>query len=59
MITSRVDILADWLNVPEELSMTKVEMIKKATKDKTYDWEAAIKGAAERILEHPESLLWR
>lgn len=43
----------------EELSMTKVEMIKKAIKDKTYDWEAAIKGAAERILEHPESLLWR
>ena len=59
MITFRVDILADWLNVPEELSMTKVEMIKKAIKDKTYDWEAAIKGAAERILEHPESLLWR
>ena len=59
MITSKVDILADWLNVPEELSMTKVEMIKKAIKDKTYDWEAAIKGAAERILEHPESLLWR
>ena len=59
MITSRVDILADWLNVPEELNVTKVEMIKKAIKDKTYDWEAAIKGAAERILEHPESLLWR
>lgn len=59
MITSRVDILVDWLNVPEELSMTKVEMIKKAIKDKTYDWEAAIKGAPERILEHPESLLWR
>ena len=59
MITSRVDILADWLNVPEELSVTKVEMIKKAIKDKTYDWEVAIKGAAERILEHPESLLWR
>lgn len=39
--------------------MTKVEMIKKAIKDKTYDWEVAIKGAAERILEHPESLLWR
>ena len=59
MITSRVDILVDWLNVPGELSMTKVEMIKKTIKDKTYDWEAAIKGAAERILEHPESLLWR
>ena len=59
MITFRVDILADWLNVPEELSVTKVEMIKKAIKDKTYDWEAAIQGAVERILEHPESLLWR
>lgn len=59
MITFRVDILADWLNAPEELSVTKVEMIKKAIKDKTYDWEAAIQGAAERILEHPESLLWR
>ena len=45
--------------MPEELSMTKVEMIKKAIKDKTYNWEAAIKGAVERILEHPESLLWR
>ena len=59
MMASGVDILADWLNVPEELSVTKVEMIKKAIKDKTYDWKAAIKGAAERILEHPESLLWR
>ena len=59
MITSRVDILVDWLNVPGGLSVTKVEMIKKAIKDKAYDWEAAIKGAAERILEHPESLLWR
>lgn len=39
--------------------MTKVEMIKKAIQDKTYDWEAAIKRAVERILEHPESLLWR
>lgn len=39
--------------------MTKVEMIKKAIKDKTYDWGAAIQGAVERILEHPESLLWR
>ena len=59
MITFRVDILADWLNAPGGLSVTKVEMIKKAIKDKTYDWEAAIQGAAERILEHPESLLWR
>ena len=45
--------------MPGGLSVTKVEMIKKAIQDKTYDWEAAIKGAAERILEHPESLLWR
>ena len=59
MMASGVDILADWLTAPEDLSVTKVEMIKKAIKDKTYDWEAAIQGAAERILEHPESLLWR
>ena len=59
MRASGVDILVDWLNVPGGLSVTKVEMIKKAIKDKTYDWEAAIKGAAERILEYPESLLWR
>lgn len=39
--------------------MTKVEMIKKAIRAKTYDLEAAIKGAAEKILEHPEVLLWR
>ena len=39
--------------------MTKVEMIKKAIKAKTYDLEAAIKGAAEKISDHPEALLWR
>lgn len=43
----------------QELTMTKVEMIKKAIKSKTYDLEAAIKGAVEKILEYPESLLWR
>ena len=38
---------------------TKVAAIKKAIKNKTYDWEAAIKHTAERICEHPESLLWK
>lgn len=37
----------------------KVKAIKKAIKNKTYDIEAAIKGAAERIAENPEALLWR
>lgn len=37
---------------------TKVAAIKNAIKNKTYDWEAAIKHAAERICECPESLLW-
>lgn len=37
----------------------KVAAIKKAIKNKTYDWEAAIKHAVERICEHPESLLWK
>lgn len=37
----------------------KVAAIKKAIKNKTYDWESAIKHTAERIREHPESLLWK
>lgn len=37
----------------------KVKAIKDAIKNKTYDMEAAIKGAAEKIAEHPEVLLWR
>lgn len=37
----------------------KVAAIKKAIKDKTYDWTKAIEGAAERILNNPESLLWK
>ena len=37
----------------------KVAAIKKAIKNKTYDWESAIKDTAERICEHPESLLWK
>lgn len=38
--------------------MNKVEKIKEAIKNGTYDWEAAIEHTAERILEYPESLLW-
>lgn len=38
---------------------TKVAAIKKAIKNKTYNWEAAIKHTAERICEYPESLLWK
>ncbi len=38
--------------------MTNVETIKEAIKNGTYDWEAAITHAAERIAEYPESLLW-
>ena len=37
----------------------KVDAIKKAIKNKTYDWESAIKHTVERICEHPESLLWK
>jgi len=39
--------------------MSKVEMIKKAIKEGTYDWDVAIEDAAERICDHPESLLWQ
>jgi len=37
----------------------KVKKIKAAIKNKTYDWEAAIKGAADKIASNPEVLLWR
>lgn len=36
-----------------------VKAIKKMIANKTYDWNAAIEHAASRIVEHPESLLWR
>lgn len=37
----------------------KLKAIKKAIKNGTYNWEEAIKGAASRIVENPEVLLWR
>lgn len=37
----------------------KVKKIKEQIKNGTYDMESAIKGAADRIVEHPESLLWK
>lgn len=37
----------------------KIVEIKKAIKNKTYDWKSAIEHTAERICEHPETLLWR
>ena len=37
----------------------KVKKIKAEIKNKTYDWEAAIKGAADKIASNPEVLLWR
>ena len=36
-----------------------VAAIRKAIKNKTYDWVSAIEHTAERICEHPESLLWK
>lgn len=33
--------------------------LKKDIKKKKYNLNAAIKGAAEKIVEHPEVLLWR
>lgn len=37
----------------------KVKAIKEAIKNGTYDMEVAIKGAAEKIVNNPEVLLWR
>lgn len=37
----------------------KIKKIKKAIKNKTYNWEKAIEKATEKILNNPEVLLWR
>lgn len=37
----------------------KIKEIKEAIKNKTYDMKKAIEGAAVKISEHPEALLWR
>lgn len=36
-----------------------VKAIKKMIANGTYDWNTAIEHTASRILEYPESLLWR
>lgn len=41
------------------MASSKIKELKKAIKNSTYNWEAAIASAAERIIEYPESLLWR
>ena len=37
----------------------RIAELKKKIKNGTYDWEAAVKGAASKITENPEVLLWR
>lgn len=37
----------------------KVEKIKEAIKNGTYDWKKAIEDAADKIMGNPETLLWR
>ena len=36
----------------------KIENLKKAIENRTYNWAAAIEHTSERIIEYPESLLW-
>ncbi len=36
----------------------KVQKIKKSVKNGTYDWDSAVKSTADKIIEHPETLLW-
>lgn len=36
-----------------------LKSLKKDIKKKKYNLNAAIKGTAEKIVEHPEVLLWR
>jgi hypothetical protein len=33
--------------------------IKEMITNGTYDWKSAIEHAADRIMEYPESLIWR
>lgn len=37
----------------------KVRIIKEMIKNKIYDWDEAIKITASKIMDCPESLLWR
>ena len=37
----------------------RIKEIKKSIKNGSYDLKTAIEGAAEKILEYPQSLLWR
>lgn len=37
----------------------KVAEIKKAIKNGTYDLEKAIENTAEKIVDYPQSLLWK
>lgn len=41
------------------LKNEKLKILRKNLKKKKYDLSAAIKGATEKIVEHPEVLLWR
>lgn len=36
----------------------KIKNLKKAIKNGTYNWTAAIEHTVERIMEYPESLIW-
>lgn len=37
----------------------RIMEIKRAIKNGSYDWVKAIEDAAEKILQYPESLLWK
>ena len=37
----------------------KIKRIKSQIKNGTYNWQKAIEGAAEKISNYPQALLWR
>lgn len=41
------------------MNKQKIKEIKKAIKNGTYNWQTAIEDTAKKIVEYPESLLWR
>lgn len=37
----------------------ELKALRRAIKKGQYDWNKAVEDTADRVLEHPESLLWR
>lgn len=45
--------------MPKKSKSAKIQKIKNAIKNGTYDMERAIEGAADKIVDYPQCLLWK